>query len=153
MNSQPDPVTSYVGMRLRMRRTLLGLSQEKLAESVGLTFQQIQKYERGSNRIASCRLFRLAEVLGVDQNYFFTGVDDYVSDYQGDKSNPGLAHPPQERYEGEDHMNRRETLDLIRAYYRIGDPEVRKRVADMVKAVGSADEGASGTGHDDRPGD
>ncbi|RMF12530.1 MAG: XRE family transcriptional regulator [Alphaproteobacteria bacterium] len=110
------------------------MSQEKLGEAVNLTFQQIQKYERGANRIGSSRLFQLAQVLGVPVSYFFDEMPQQI-----DGVTRGLAQPAQEHYDGEDQMSRRETLELIRAYYRILNPQVRKRVFDLVKAIGQAD--------------
>lgn len=135
MKSKPHPTDIYVGSRLKLRRTLLGLSQEKLGEAVGLTFQQIQKYERGANRIGASRLYEFSQILEVPVGYFYEGMPKGTNDKAR-----GLAHPPQEAYEGEDHLSRRETLELIRAYYRITDPVVRKRIFEMVKALGAPDE-------------
>lgn len=126
----PNPIDIHVGARLRLRRTLLGLSQEKLGEAVGITFQQLQKYERGSNRISASRLFNLSQVLGVPVSYFF---DDMPSPEQISTPSPDL--PPSETEEFES-MARRETLELVRAYYRIDDPAVRKRTFDLLKALG-----------------
>ncbi len=126
----PNPIDIHVGARLRLRRTLLGLSQEKLGEAVGITFQQLQKYERGSNRISASRLYNLSQVLGVPVSYFF---DDMPSpDSAVTKS---LTALPSETDEFES-MARRETLELVRAYYRIEDPGVRKRTFDLLKALG-----------------
>lgn len=126
----PNPIDIHVGARLRLRRTLLGLSQEKLGEAVGITFQQLQKYERGSNRISASRLYNLSQVLGVPVSYFF---DDMPSP---DNATPeALAALPSETDEFES-MARRETLELVRAYYRIEDPGVRKRTFDLLKALG-----------------
>lgn len=133
MKSNPDPADIHVGSRLKIRRTLLGMSQEKLGEAVGLTFQQIQKYERGANRIGASRLYQFAQILNVPVAYFFEDMPDRAADE--DKA-VGLAHPPQEAYEGENQMDRRETLELIRAYYRILDPAVRKRILEVVRALG-----------------
>lgn len=108
------------------------MSQERLGESVSLTFQQIQKYERGANRIGSSRLFQLAKVLNVPVSFFFEGMT-----LEGEKRG-ALAQPEQEKYDGGDQLTRRETLELVRAYYRITNPEVRKRLFEMVKAIGAA---------------
>nr|WP_279347265.1 helix-turn-helix domain-containing protein [Govania unica] len=116
---------------MRLRRTLLGMSQEKLGEAVSLTFQQIQKYERGSNRIGASRLHQLARVLEVPVAFFFEEAP-----MTGGRGNM-LAEPAQAGYEGEDHLSRRETLELVRSYYRIPDPAVRKRIFELVKSVGS----------------
>lgn len=126
----PNPIDIHVGARLRLRRTLLGLSQEKLGEAVGITFQQLQKYERGSNRISASRLFNLSQVLGVAVSYFF---EDMPAPEHIGTVTPDL--PPSETDEFES-MARRETLELVRAYYRIDDPAVRKRTFDLLKALG-----------------
>jgi len=107
------------------------MSQEKLGEALGLTFQQIQKYERGSNRIGSSRLYVLSKVLDVPVSFFF---DDMPSDGPAGRHD-GVAESEQDGYE-HDQMSKRETLELVRAYYRIGDADVRRRVFDLVKAVG-----------------
>lgn len=125
----PNPIDIHVGARLRLRRTLLGLSQEKLGEAVGITFQQLQKYERGSNRISASRLFNLSQVLGVPVSFFF---DDMPSA----DAVPSAAATPMTETDEFESMARRETLELVRAYYRIADPSVRKRTFDLVKALG-----------------
>ena len=131
----PNPIDVHVGARLRLRRTLLGLSQEKLGEAVGITFQQLQKYERGSNRISASRLFNLSQVLEVPVSFFF---DDMP--VAGHQPAPATAQPSET--EEFDSMARRETLELVRAYYRIADPSVRKRTFDLVKALGGDREAA-----------
>lgn len=132
------PVDIHVGDRLRARRTLLGLTQEMLADAVDLTFQQIQKYERGANRIGASKLFQFAQILGISVAYFFDDLDDRLGDpaagYQvgmGYKDNS-----PPER----DKMNRRETLELVRAYYQINDVEKRKALRMMFKSLANASE-------------
>ena len=132
MTDTPDPIDVHVGGRVRLRRTLLGLSQVKLAGTLGLTFQQVQKYEKGYNRIGSSRLYKIAKILDVPVSYFF---DDIVMS-QGATPEPQVAESGA-RYES-DPLARRETLELVRAYYRIGDPLTRKRVYELVKALGRA---------------
>ena len=130
MASKPDPVDVHVGNRVRLRRTLLGMSQQKLGEAIGLTFQQVQKYEKGANRIGSSRLFQLAQVLDVPVSYFF---DDMPSGaFPGAK--PGLAEASVAAYR-HDPLVKRETLELVRAYYRITDPELRRRVFELTKTL------------------
>jgi len=130
----PRPVDVHVGGRLRLRRTLLGISQEKLGEAVDLTFQQIQKYERGANRIGASRLFEFSRILDVSISYFFEDMAKEVAgSYKAGMK--GLSDQVQEDMES-DPMVRRETLELVRAYYRIKDVRVRKRIYDLVKAVG-----------------
>ena len=108
---KPNPVDIHVGSRVRLRRTLLGLSQEKLGEAVGLTFQQIQKYERGANRIGASRMYGKP-------------VTGLAEKYQAEFSHDPLA--------------KRETLELVRAYYRIKEPTVRKRLFDLAKSLANA---------------
>lgn len=133
--SKPNPVDIHVGGRIRLRRTLLGLSQEKLAQGLGLTFQQIQKYERGANRVGASRLYQLAQVLDVPVAFFF---DDMPASGGGLKDGPtdGLGEGAAEPFEGNP-MARRETLELVRAYYRIEDPQVRRKLFDLAKSLGS----------------
>ena len=133
---KPNPIDVHVGSRVRLRRTLLGMSQEKLARAVGLTFQQIQKYERGANRIGASRLFQFTRVLDVPVSFFF---DDMPSD--AGHGIPGLAEGPAETFE-QGNVARRETLELVRAYYKITDPAVRRRMFDLTKALGRSGGGA-----------
>jgi transcriptional regulator with XRE-family HTH domain len=129
----PNPIDVHVGRRLRLRRTLLGMSQEKLGEAIGLTFQQVQKYERGSNRIGASRLFDLSRVLDVPVGFFFDDMSDDVAARSPGQSR-GVAQTPV-TFEPNP-MVKRETLELVRAYYKIEDPNVRKRLFEMVKALG-----------------
>lgn len=124
----PNPVDAHVGSRVRLRRTLLGLSQDKLSEALGVTFQQVQKYENGSNRIGASRLFQMACALGVSVDFFFEGYENNsVSAVSEEKS--GLDG---------DVLNRKETLDLVRAYYAIEEETVRRKIFDMIKSLGSS---------------
>ena len=137
MASKPNPIDVHVGKRLRLRRTLLGMSQERLGELLGLTFQQVQKYERGVNRIGSSRLFELGQILDVPISFFFDDLPETVSGAASGYATPGLA---EERvaFDHEDEalpLDKRETLELVRAYYRIGDPAVRKRLFELAKAL------------------
>jgi transcriptional regulator with XRE-family HTH domain len=134
----PNPVDVHVGSRVRLRRTLLGLSQEKLGEAVGLTFQQIQKYERGANRIGASRLFEFSRILDVPVSFFFDDMSERVLAGDGQLA-PGMSDQPQQSLDP-DPLTRRETLELVRAYYRIGDPQVRKRLFELTKSLGSAEE-------------
>src|SRR5688572_29580451 len=128
----PDPVDVHVGQRLRVRRSLLGLSQEKLAESIGLTFQQIQKYERGMNRISAGRLYQFSKILDVPVTYFY---DQFVA--AGKVANIGMADNDQDEFNAGDLMQNKETLDLVRAYYSIENPEMRKDILKFVKSMAS----------------
>jgi transcriptional regulator with XRE-family HTH domain len=130
--SAPNPIDIHVGGRLRLRRLAVGLSQERLAKSIGITFQQIQKYERGTNRIVASRLHDLARVLDVPVGYFFADMNE------GTLSE--AAPRPQEEAMAFAHdlMGERETLELVRSYYKISDPRIRKRLFDLVKSVSKA---------------
>ena len=129
MSSNPDPVDIHVGYRVRLRRTLLGMSQEKLGSALGLTFQQIQKYERGANRIGSSRLYKLSKILDVNVSYFFDEMPEDEKMFDG-FGEGGLAS-----FEADQVMSR-ETLELVRGYYCIANSGIRKRVFDLIKAVG-----------------
>ena len=130
MALHPNPIDIHVGKRVRLRRTLLGMSQEKLGKAINVTFQQVQKYERGTNRIGSSRLYQLSQVLDIPVSYFF---DDLPIEITARKS-PGLTDVKVASFQS-DPLVKRETLELVRAYYRITDPSVRKRVFELVKAV------------------
>ena len=127
----PEAVDVHVGSRVRQRRTMLGMSQEKLGEALGLTFQQVQKYERGANRIGASRLHHISEVLDVPINYFFEDISPALSKKRGKAS---LAEA-QAEYD-HDPMAKRETLELVRAYYRIPDDRLRRKIFELVKAAG-----------------
>lgn len=129
---KPEPVDVHVGSRVRLRRTLLGMSQDKLGKALRLTFQQIQKYERGANRIGSSRLYQLSQILDVPISFFF---DDMPAEVTGKAA--GMSESGKQSFEvGQ--LSRRETLELVRAYYRIKDPAVRKKLFEMVKALGKS---------------
>ncbi len=135
----PNPVDVHVGGRIRLRRTLLGMSQERLGEALGLTFQQVQKYERGTNRVGASRLWYLSRVLDVPVSFFY---EDMFEDVAGKSPRliGGLRDEP-ETVEA-DPLTKREILELVRAYYRIQDALVRKRVFDLAKALAASAEDA-----------
>ena len=137
---RPSPIDVHVGSRIRLRRTLLGMSQERLGEALGLTFQQVQKYERGVNRVGASRLFDLSRVLDVPISFFFDDMPDSLTTSFGVPSNRRTigSSDSQDSF-SDDTLNRRETLELVRAYYRITDPSVRKRVFELIKSMGPAD--------------
>jgi len=135
-SGKPNPIDVHVGSRVRLRRTLLGMSQEKLGEAIGLTFQQVQKYERGANRIGASRLYDLSRVLDVPVSFFF---DDMPSDSDAPVASDYSGLPEEKSGSFEpDPMAKRETLELVRAYYRITDPQVRKRLFELTKSVANA---------------
>lgn len=144
----PNPIDVHVGSRVRLRRTLLGMSQEKLGEAIGLTFQQVQKYERGANRVGASRLYDLSRVLDVPVGFFFDEMTEEVAGASPGqiRGNGGL---PLDGIEPElDPMAKRETLELVRAYYRISSPKVRKRIFELTKALaaGEGQEAKNGRG-------
>ncbi len=129
---RPSPIDVHVGSRIRLRRTLLGMSQERLGDQLGLTFQQVQKYERGVNRVGASRLFDLARVLDVPISFFFDDMPDGLVGTAGRRP-AGVTDAPEAI--ADDTMTRRETLELVRAYYRIADPNQRKKLFELVKAM------------------
>lgn len=131
----PHPVDIHVGGRVRARRAFLGMSQTKLGLAVGLTFQQIQKYERGANRIGSSRLYQFAGILDVPVSFFFEGVDEAVT--EADLA-PGMSDGVQAPLSG-DAMMQEETRNLIKSYYKITDDRVRNRVFELAKAVANSE--------------
>lgn len=134
-----SPIDAHVGARIRLRRTLMGMSQERLGEALGLTFQQVQKYERGVNRVGASRLFDLSRVLDVPISFFFDDMPEPLANMHGNYPTTRAAGGFAEGQEGfgtDEMLNRRETLELVRAYYRINEPSVRKRVFDLIKSMG-----------------
>ncbi len=112
------PIDVHVGSRVRLRRTLLGMNQTQLGEKLGITYQQIQKYEYGANRISASRLHQLSRILDVPVSYFFDGLDKGANVWSPD-----------------DIWLKRETLELVRAYYRIGDPATRAGLRKLVQTM------------------
>lgn len=136
---QANAVDAHVGNQVRLRRMLIGMSQEKLGQLLGLTFQQVQKYERGINRIGAGRLFEIAHVLGVNIRYFYDGLGDTPS---------GRAHGSAEEAEPPQLVHfatSGEGLQLNMAFMRITDHKVRKRILDLVKSLADDDEAAKKT--------
>lgn len=135
---RPNPIDIHVGGRVRFRRMLLGMSQEKLGERLGLTFQQVQKYEKGINRIGASRLFDLSQVLGVPVQFFY---DEAPGGYeQPSMSQPGFADRQSESYIVE-FLNSRDGLELNKAFVRIADVKVRRSIVDLVRSLAGEDKG------------
>jgi transcriptional regulator with XRE-family HTH domain len=130
---QANPIDGQVGNRVRLRRMLIGMSQEKLGELLGLTFQQVQKYEKGVNRIGAGRLYQVAHILGVPVGYFYEGVMDYPAD--GSRRHDEADVPPVVEF-----LSSGEGLQLTLAFMRIKDPKVRKRVLDLVKSLANGED-------------
>lgn len=130
---QANPIDAQVGSRVRLRRMLVGMSQEKLGEMLGLTFQQVQKYEKGVNRIGAGRLFQMAHILGVPIGYFYEDVanaEPQSSDVAHDHGAPPVL----------EFLSSGEGLQLALAFMRIRESRVRKRVIDLVKSLANGEE-------------
>jgi transcriptional regulator with XRE-family HTH domain len=127
---QANPIDAQVGNRVRLRRMLIGMSQEKLGEALGLTFQQVQKYEKGVNRIGAGRLFQVARILGVPVTYFYEDVPSGVPGLSD-----GVASPPVIEF-----LASSDGLQLSLAFMRIKEPKVRRRVLDLVKSLADDEE-------------
>ena len=127
----PEAVDVHVGRRVRQRRTMLGISQAGLAEALGLTFQQVQKYERGANRISAGRLHFISDILGIPINYFFDGI---LPSFYKAPQKIGLSVSSAEYRH--DPMLNRETFELVRTYYKINDPLIRHRIFELTKQLG-----------------
>jgi transcriptional regulator with XRE-family HTH domain len=128
---KPNPMDTHVGSRVRLRRMVIGMSQEKLGERMGLTFQQIQKYEKGTNRVGASRLYQLSQILDVPVQFFFEDAPLHVT---GRTNVGGFAESKTEAYLL-DFLNSRDGLELNRAFVKITDPKVRKRVVELVRAL------------------
>ncbi len=131
---KPNPIDIHVGSRVRLRRMLLSMSQEKLGDQMGLTFQQIQKYEKGTNRIGASRLYHISQILDVPVQFFF---DD--APLAANQGADGMSEPKMENFLYE-FISTRDGLELIRAFVSIADPKVRKRVVDLVRTLSDEDE-------------
>ncbi|HZG31563.1 transcriptional regulator [Ensifer adhaerens] len=126
---KPNPIDIHVGSRIRLRRTMLGMSQEKLGESLGITFQQIQKYEKGTNRVGASRLQNISNILNVPVSFFF---EDAPGDNASGQS--GMAEASSSNYVV-DFLSSSEGLQLNRAFVKINDAKVRRKVVELVKAL------------------
>jgi transcriptional regulator with XRE-family HTH domain len=134
----PNPIDRYVGSRVRMRRVILGMSQEKLGEALGLTFQQVQKYEKGANRIGASRLQQISRTLDVPPAFFFDGAPSFEASAVAEPSRLGVAEDSNTSYVA-DFLSSAEGLHLNMAFARIHDPKVRKRIVDLVTALAGDD--------------
>lgn len=141
-DNSPDPVDIHVGRRLRLRREILRLSQEQVANAIGVTFQQIQKYEQGRNRVSASRLFDISQVLGVPITYLFQGMEatpttsrERRSGTTGPVAVNGMGEDPQPGFDGES-LERTETLELVRSFWRIPNAKARHELLDLIKLLG-----------------
>jgi transcriptional regulator with XRE-family HTH domain len=130
---EPNPIDIHVGSRVRMRRMLVSMSQEKLGEQLGLTFQQVQKYEKGANRIGASRLFQISQILTVPVDFFFDGLQP--EDVPG---HPGFADSNNSHFEL-DILSTSEGIQLNSAFFSIKDATVRKKMLELLKALGAAE--------------
>ena len=128
VTKKANPIDGQVGNRVRIRRMLVGMSQERLGDLLGLTFQQVQKYEKGINRIGAGRLFEIARILDVPVGFFYDGVDG-AADGLSEASAPVMEF-----------VSSSEGLQLSLAFMKIRDPKVRKRVLDLVKSLAEEEE-------------
>ncbi len=136
---EPNPIDVHVGNRIRLRRTLLGLSQEKLASLLGLTFQQVQKYERGMNRVGASRLWDIGKVLEVPINFFYEDMDKSVANqsprmFSLPENAPMMLEEEEEVFDS-DPMHRQETIELVKAYYKIPNRKAAKHMFDLIIAL------------------
>ena len=130
----PNPIDIHVGRRVRQRRKTLGVTQERLAEDLGLTFQQVQKYERGANRVSASKLYEIAKSLRTSIAYFFEGLADPSTAHDA----PGMAEPSSEQFVTEFLMTP-EGLELAELFPRIRRARVRRRVLDLVRSMAEED--------------
>ncbi len=130
----PNPIDTHVGSRVRLRRMLMGMSQERLGDSMGLTFQQVQKYEKGVNRIGASRLFQISKILDVPVQFFFEEAPNLTEAGAA----PGMAEPESQTFIIE-FLNSREGLELNRAFSKISDARIRKSIIDLIRALSAAD--------------
>ena len=134
-----NPIDVHVGARLRARRTLLGMSQTSLGDALGISFQQLQKYESGSNRTSASRLYELSKLLDVDIGYFFDEMEQATkSESPARLSRQKSKRSPRKPPKSEDPLHKRETLEFVRAYYRIKDPKIRGHVRKLIQSTASA---------------
>lgn len=128
------PIDVHVGKRVRIRRKLMDMSQTDLGDAIGLTFQQIQKYERGANRISASVLFRLSEILDIPISFFFDDMPDVLT---GPENKTEVSTTPDLSA-----FSSQDARDLVRAYFRIDDPRIRRRMFDLAKSLAKAEQAA-----------
>jgi transcriptional regulator with XRE-family HTH domain len=126
LKKAPDPIDRYVGHRVRVRRLLIGVSQEKLGDALGVTFQQIQKYEKGTNRISASRLQQIADMLGVPVGFFYEGAPRQEVAIEEERPNSGISS---------DLFWTSQDLQLVRAFQRVSSPQVRRRLIGLVESL------------------
>ena len=134
-----SPIDVYVGLRIRLRRKVLGVSQEWLGDALGLTFQQVQKYERGVNRVGASRLFEIACIMDMPVSYFFDDMPEGMSEIplsgRRGRMSGGNEWHEKLRVFADENIVERETRDLVAFYYRIADQTMRQRIFDLIKSL------------------
>jgi transcriptional regulator with XRE-family HTH domain len=130
----PNPIDKHVGSRVRMRRMMLGMSQEKLGDALGLTFQQVQKYEKGTNRIGASRLQQIAQILQVQVSFFFEGAPNILPNSNQD----GFSEASSPAYVS-DFLASSDGLALTKAFMKIEDSKLRRRIVDLVEQIAGSD--------------
>lgn len=151
-DNEPNPVDVHVGKRIRLRRTILHITQQQMAKMLGLTFQQVQKYEKGMNRVGASRLWDISRVLEVPMGFFFEDMDDKVA-----QKSPRMLYSDDYRYAveesvrsaDEDPMKKQETLELVRAYYKIPNRVVAKNLFNLIVALSKSTAGLARVDSDD----
>src|SRR6516164_7602172 len=131
----PNPIDKHVGSRVRMRRMMLGMSQEKLGDALGLTFQQVQKYEKGTNRIGASRLQQIAHILQVPVSFFFEGAPTGAT---GVSHGGGMNEAPSPAYVS-DFLATSDGLSLTKSFMRIKSSKLRRRIVDLVEQIAGID--------------
>lgn len=134
---KPDPIDAHVGSRVKLRRVMVGMSQEKLGDALGITFQQIQKYEKGTNRISASRMQQICNALKVPVSFFYEDAPG-----AGGNTNPGLSEASATTYVA-DFMNSTEGIQLNRAFVRIKNPAVRRKIVELVRTLAEEEDGTA----------
>lgn len=145
-DNEPNPIDVHVGKRIRLRRTILHITQQQMAEMLGLTFQQVQKYEKGMNRVGASRLWDISKVLDVPMGFFFEDIDKEVA-----QKSPMMLNSKMEKSFkieensafDEDPMSKAETLELVRAYYKIPNRKIAKQLFDLMISLSKSTAGLS----------
>lgn len=143
-DNEPNPIDVHVGKRIRLRRTILHITQQQMADRLGLTFQQVQKYEKGANRVGASRLWDISKVLKVPMGFFFEDMDDDVARLSPRmlSIDPDVMMVAEKSHSlDEDPMKRAETLELVRAYYKIPNRRVAKQLFDLMVALSKSTAG------------
>lgn len=134
--TSPDPIDKYVGSRVRARRVGMRISQTKLGDAIGVTFQQVQKYENGTNRIGASNLYKISRHLSTEVAFFFQDMPDEL--FEASNEDPyGLSEPLAEPFES-DPLSSREAISLVHDYHRIPDEQLRQRMSQMVRALANS---------------